>query len=99
MNADAIITEAFHLWPAWATLVEYVSRSRPAEADPHDIYGAACASEPDRLAALLYAHHHAETLDDAAALLGELLAMARDGRRPRFGRELGLTREMFEAAE
>lgn len=90
---DPLIREAFELWPAWCTIVGHISRSDPRDACPQSVYGSALATDRDRLAALLYAHHHGESMSDANALLTELLAMAKAGRRPRFGRECGLTRE------
>lgn len=87
---DPVLREAFILWPAWGCLVEYVSRTNPAEADPQSIYGSLMACDTERLIALLYAHHHGNTIDEAGELLVDILWMANDGARPRFGRELGL---------
>jgi hypothetical protein len=93
---DPVLHEAFVLWPAWQTIVEYVSREDAKTAEPQSVYGAACAVDQDRLAALLYAHAVADSAEDARDLLADVLLMARDGVRPRYGRELGFTREMFE---
>jgi hypothetical protein len=93
---DPVLHEMFVLWPAWQTIVDYVSREDAKAAEPQSIYGSACALDQDRLAALLYAHCQADTLDEGRDLLADLLLMARDGVRPRYGRELGFTREMFE---
>jgi hypothetical protein len=83
------IYEAFVLYPAWGTLVEYVSRSAPREACPQSIYGSLAAGDRDRLAALLYAHHNVDSLDEADMVLEDLMVMAREGRRPRYAREMG----------
>lgn len=93
---DDPIRELFVLWPAWQEIVEYVSQRHPAEACPQSIYGAACAVPRDRLTARLYSASVGDTLDEAEGILCDLLRAARDGHRPRTGRELGLTREMFE---
>lgn len=96
MSTDPVLFEVFTLYSAWGTLVEYVSRSTPLDADPQSIFGAACACDRDRLAALLYGHHHGESLEDSEAILAELLAMASVGRRPRWAAEAGLFPELFE---
>jgi hypothetical protein len=93
---DPALHEMFVLWPAWQTIVEYVSREDARTVEPQSVYGAACAADQDRLAARLYAHAHADSVDDGRDLLADLLLMARDGVRPRYGREMGFTREMFE---
>lgn len=91
----AMIHELFVLWPAWQEIVEYVSTAHPAEADVCSIYGAACAVDRDRLAALLYGRMIGDTLSEAGEILAEIMRGAVVGRRPRTGRELGITREMF----
>lgn len=95
---DELIRELFVLWPAWQELIDTVALSgtHPAEADPQSIYGAACALDRDRLAALLYGRYIGDTLSEAGAILTEIMRAAQQGHRPRTGRELGLTREMFE---
>jgi hypothetical protein len=93
------IRELLVMWPAWQEIVRYVSLSEPSDADPQSIYGAVCGHNRDRIGALLYAHHFGDTLPEAAAILTELLAAARDGHRPRTGPELGLTPEMFESGD
>jgi hypothetical protein len=95
LNDHGLFRELLVLWPAWQTIVEFVSRTDPRDADPQSIYGSACATDLGRVTALLYAYQHGDTLEDAAAILGEVLAMAAAGRRPRYGRELGLTAAMF----
>jgi hypothetical protein len=95
MNFPAALHEMFVLWPAWSSLVEYVSCQHPRDADPQSVYGAAMACDHDRLAALLYAHQIGDTLQEATDVLDDLLLMAQSGVRPRFGREMGLTRETF----
>jgi hypothetical protein len=95
VSADALIREIFEYWPAWADLVEWVSTEDPRTADPHSIFGAACGCERDRLAARLYGGGHGNSLEEAAELLELILDMAEQGKRPRYGRELGLTAEHF----
>jgi hypothetical protein len=85
------IYEAFVLYPAWGTLVGYVSRAQPGDACPHSIYGSLAAADHDRLAALLYAHQAADSIDEADMVLEDLMAMAREGKRPRYAREFGFT--------
>jgi hypothetical protein len=89
------VRECFVYWPAWDVLVTHVSSDHPREACPQSVYGAACAVDRDRLAALLYGHMVGDTLQEAADVLEDLLLMARDGARPRFGAELGLGPETF----
>jgi hypothetical protein len=91
MNVDRMLRELLELWPAWESLTDFLSRSGPGDADPHAIYEAACDVDHDRLVALLYAHHVGDTMADAEQVLDELLDMAREGRRPRNGREIGLS--------
>jgi hypothetical protein len=98
VDFKAALHEMFVLWPAWDTLVSHVSSQHPREACPHSVYGAAMAADHDRLAALLYGHQVGETLQDATNVLDDLLLMARDGARPRFGAEMGLTPETFGLA-
>jgi hypothetical protein len=95
---DELIRELFVLWPAWQELVDTVALpgTHPSEADPQSIYGATCALDRDRLAARLYGGHIGDTLSEAGAILTEIMRGAMNGHRPRTGRELGLTREMFE---
>lgn len=84
---DAFLYEAFSLWPAWGVLCEHLTLANPRDADPHSVYGSMLAAEYDRLVALLYGHGHGETLEDAEQTLLCLLALASDGRRPRYGAE------------
>lgn len=99
MTAADLVHEWLVLWPAWQSIASYVSRDDPRTADPCSVFGAACAVDHDRLAARLYGEHLGDSLEDAASILDELLEMARAGRRPRYGAELGLTREMFQRPE
>lgn len=89
---DPILREVFILWGAWGTLAEYLTTRDidPRTVDPHDVYGRACAADRDRLIALLYAHGHGDSMLEAEEILGEVLALAVEGRRPRFGNEVGL---------
>lgn len=91
-----LFVELFEDWPTWATLVGYLSRSKPTTADPQSIYGAACAVEQDRLACRIYGSGIGSSLDHATEILNRVLAMAREGRRPRFGRELGIDVQDFQ---
>lgn len=95
MTAEALIREVFYLWPVWADLVEYVSMDHPREADPQSVFGAACALDRDRLVARLYGGGHGDSIEEAAELLELILELAQAGRRPRYGREVGLTAESF----
>jgi hypothetical protein len=97
VNSPAL-REMFVYWPAWDVLVQHVSRDHPRDACPHSVYGAAMAADHDRLAALLYGHHVGDTLQEATDVLDDLLLMARDGTRPRFGAEMGLGPEVFGLA-
>jgi hypothetical protein len=84
------------LRPAYDELVRYLTVSEPHEADPYSVHGVLCAADHDRMAALIYAHQHAETMSEAADVFLELVRMTGDGRRPRTMPEVGLTAEMFE---
>lgn len=48
-----------------------------------------------RAACLLHAAYRGDTLRGSRALARELLAMCDDGRRPRYGHEIGLRLEDF----
>jgi hypothetical protein len=88
MTLDTALYEAFALYPAWGALCDYLTTSPAQTAEPHDVYGAALAAEYPRLVALLYGHGHGEDLQDAEETLLCLLALAAEGRRPRYGAEL-----------
>lgn len=91
MTGDDIIHESLRLGMAWEQLVATLTISRdPRTADPQSLYGAARAADHDRLVALLYGNQIGDSLDQAAAVLEEVLAMAREGRRPRGAAECGL---------
>jgi hypothetical protein len=98
LAANDAIREAFVLWALWSDLAQQFSREHPTTVDPHDIYGRACAADHRRLVSLMYGMGHGGNPVEAGELLAEVLAMAADGRRPRFGRELGLTRETLGLA-
>jgi hypothetical protein len=89
------LREMFSLWGVWQELVSFLSTDRARACDPHTLFGIACSIEPDRLAALIYGHGIGQDLDEATELLEEVLDMAREGRRPRCGVELGLGPETF----
>jgi hypothetical protein len=59
-----------------------------------DLAGRLCAYE-DRPAHLLYVRSIAPTLDDARHAVDAIVALLWKGRRPRYGREIGLTAEAF----
>lgn len=89
------IYEALVQWRAYTTLHEHLLTTDPRTADPRDLIGPLCSYGHERAACLLFAHHAGNCLGESYALVSELLDMARDGRRPRFGRELGLRAEDF----
>jgi hypothetical protein len=91
-----LLHEFFNLWPAYQEICGYVTREDPREADPYSVFGAACAVEPDRLAARLYGAHIGDSLEECEEILFEVMSGLREGKRPRFGREMGLTPEMFK---
>jgi hypothetical protein len=96
MSDQAVYREFLVLWPAWQEIVENVTlNTDPRTVEPQRVFGAACGCDQDRLAALLFGRMVGDTLDEAHDILREILAMARDGRRPRFGIELGLRPEDF----
>jgi hypothetical protein len=88
MSLDTALYEAFELWPAWGVLCEHLTTLARATADPRSVYASALAAEYPRLVALLYGHGHGEDLEDAEQTLLCLLALAAEGRRPRYGAEL-----------
>jgi hypothetical protein len=92
---DELLFEMFVTWPAYQEIAGYVSSEDPRTADPHSVYGAACAVEPDRLAARLYGAHIGDSLEECEEILFEVMSGLREGHRPRFGKEMGLTAEMF----
>lgn len=90
MSRTAIYRETLMLWPAWEILAAQFGTKHPAVADPHEIFECACAAGHDRLVALIYGHGIGETALESEDVVDEVLAMARDGRRPRDGSALGL---------
>lgn len=88
MNLDTAAYEMLELWPAWGVLCEFLSTTHARDADPRSVYGAALAASYPRLVALLYGNGHGEDLEDAEQTLLCLLALAAEGRRPRYGAEL-----------
>lgn len=95
----SVIVEAFRDWPAYRMLVEHVSTGDPLSADPHDVHGNLCAADHDRLAALLYAHVFAASMDEGRELVSYLTGLTREGKRPRNPVEAGLvSREVVEDA-
>ena len=85
--------EALHLYPAWGALCGYLaSGTDPRTIDPRDMVGLVAAWDTDRAVSYLHAHGHADSLLAAEDVLGDLLTMASQGRRPRYAIEIGAGR-------
>ncbi len=99
-----MLHEVFDLWPSWQTVVEHVM---PSDADARDVPPVLVSEHLEqmngadlrRLAHLLLAHAHAESMRDAVTILGELWGLSMVGRRPRFGAEAGLSSADFPERE
>lgn len=91
---DPVLYETFTQYPAWQTLVARVTVKRdPQNVDPLEVSRALAALPVDgwaRLAHAMCADNHADTLDEAVTLIGELRALADCGRRPRHAAEVGI---------
>jgi hypothetical protein len=81
------VYEVFVQWPAYMELHDRLGGD-PRETDPRDLIGRVAAYGHDRAAATIFAGGVTADLDDAAHVLDELLELAHDGRRPRYGREM-----------
>lgn len=91
-----MLRELLVLWPAYQELHGHLLSTDPRHSDPRDLAGPLCAYGHTKAACLLHAHCIGDSLADSADIARTLLAMAQTGRRPRFGRELGLSIEDFE---
>lgn len=82
--------EVLELAPAWTVLVGYLAQpgAKPRDVDARSVYESALDVDYSRLVALLYAHGHGDSLDDSEQALLCLLALASEGKRPRYGVEL-----------
>lgn len=93
--SDPLLHEVLTQWMAWQTLVENLTTGVAAQdVDPLDMHRALEELDEDRarrLAHLMVAYFHADTLDEGAELVSELAGLAAVGRRPRYGAEAGLT--------
>lgn len=88
---DPILHELFDRWPAWETLVKpfIAPGEHPADIEPRAVFALAAECETARLVARMYGDGHGATIDEAGAILADLLAGAFAGNRPKFGAELG----------
>lgn len=92
---DDLLHETLVLWPAYQVLHAHLLTTDPRTSDPHDLVGPLAAYGHDRAACLLYAHLHGERLRDSMALVKRLDAWMHEGRRPRYGAEVGLSAKDF----
>jgi len=98
--SDPVLNEVFIEWAGWQTLVETVmpGRTQARDVDPltvHDTLSHLSVEEWGRLAHMMIARGHADTIDEAMSLLGSLVGYASVGRRPRYGAEAGLTLDEY----
>ncbi|MEJ7824939.1 MAG: hypothetical protein WKF48_05895 [Solirubrobacteraceae bacterium] len=84
---DDLVYEVFVLWSAYQELHERLGGDARTS-DPRDLIGKVAAYGHDRAAAAIFADGVATSLADAERVLGDLLALAAQGRRPRYGREI-----------
>lgn len=94
-EAEDLLNEVFFRWSAWDSLATFltVPGTDIRTVDPREVAANADGADISRLAALLYAHGAGETMVDAGRLTFSLIDEARQGRRPRFPAEIGLTAE------
>lgn len=92
---DPELHEAFLLWPAWHTIHGHLLTTDARTSDPRDLIGPLVSYGHDRAACLLFAHHRGDSLAESHKLVGDLLTLAHNGRRPRYLAELGLCIEDF----
>ncbi len=79
--------EVFVLWAAYSELHErFADDARTA--DPRDLIGRVAAYGHERAAAAIFVAGVTTDLDDARHVLHELLELAADNRRPRYGIEV-----------
>lgn len=88
MLAPIEIYEAFVQWRAYAELHELVCGGDARTSDPGELVAGVEHFGHERAAAAIFAGGVIPCLDDACHILDELLALAADGRRPRYGREI-----------
>lgn len=88
--SDPVLHEALEQYSVYILVAKQltVPGTDPHEADPRAIHELACAADRDRLVALVYAHSADGSMLDAEEILGEVLALAADGRRPRYLNEM-----------
>lgn len=101
--SDPVLHECLIQYRAWRDIVDDVMLpgTDALTVDPLRVHEALLALDNDawnRLAHLMVAHGHADTIADAVPLLRELVAYAECGRRPRYAAEAGLSFGKFEAA-
>lgn len=82
-----LVYELFVQWPAYMELHDRFGTDART-ADPRDLIGKIAAFGHDRAAAAIFAGCVTIDLVAAEHVLCELLALAHDGRRPRYGREI-----------
>ena len=92
---EAQIQECLIHWPGWISLHTRLLTTDPRTSDPHDLAGPIQHYGIFRAACLLHAEGIGQTLADSAQIAGHLLAMAQNGKRPRYGKEMGLTAAHF----
>lgn len=93
MSLD-LAAELLH-WCAYRALHEQLLSTDCRYSSPFDLYGPLCAYGPIKAACLLHAHYLGDSPAESYAIASRLMAMARDGKRPMNGPELGLTIEDF----
>jgi hypothetical protein len=86
MHSDELY-EVFVLWGAYGELHERLGGD-PRHSDPRDLIGKVAAFGHQRAAAAIFAGGMTTDLAEAEHVLGELLELAVDGRRPRYGNEI-----------
>lgn len=86
--SDDDLYEALILFRAYQGLQERLGAADARDSDPADLIGKVAGYGHARAAAAIFADGYAPDLADAEHILGELLAYAGAGRRPRYGREI-----------
>lgn len=92
--------EVFVQWGAYSELHERLGGDARTS-DPRDLIGKVAAYGHGRAAAAIYAGGMTADLADAEHVLGELLELAADGRRPRYGNEIrpAFSHELIQALQ
>lgn len=83
----ADLYEVFVLWSAYNELHERVG-GNARTSDPRDLVGKVAAYGHERAAAAICAEGIAIDFQEGQLVLAELLALAANGRRPRYGNEI-----------